>query len=216
MRRFVEGEDRKQVTLLPECLDDFVAEDNPVRIIEAFVGELDLGSLGFDGAKPSGNWRRRFRDGIARTMPASISCRCPALGRSRQLMSNQGHRIGYGTLSGIDADIGGCRFFVGGIDTREILDSSLSCQLVKAFGIAPFCNSEGHMHVYFNEPMTSGNRSCQLPTGSKGGYGTDQHQQTGVSHESTDFAHPSDVFMPILVGEAEILTYPGAQSVPVQ
>jgi hypothetical protein len=87
MKRFIEGEDRKQVTLLPECLDDFVVEDNPVRIIEAFVEELDLGSLGFDGAKPSGNWRRRFRDGIARTMPSSISRRCPALGRSRQLMS---------------------------------------------------------------------------------------------------------------------------------
>ncbi len=34
MKRFIEGEDRKQVTLLPECLDDFVAEDNPIRIIE--------------------------------------------------------------------------------------------------------------------------------------------------------------------------------------
>jgi len=42
MKRFIEGEDRKQVALLPECLDDFVAEDNPVRIIEAFVEELDL------------------------------------------------------------------------------------------------------------------------------------------------------------------------------
>lgn len=37
MGRFVEGEDRKQVTLLPECLDDFIAEDNPVRIIDALV-----------------------------------------------------------------------------------------------------------------------------------------------------------------------------------
>ena len=45
MKRFIEGEDRKQVTLLPECLDDFVAEDNPVRIIEAFVEELELASL---------------------------------------------------------------------------------------------------------------------------------------------------------------------------
>ncbi len=48
VKRFIEGEDRKQVTLLPECLDDFVAEDNPVRIIEAFVEELELASLGFD------------------------------------------------------------------------------------------------------------------------------------------------------------------------
>jgi transposase len=39
MPRFVEG-DRKQVTLLPECLDDYLGEDNPVRVVEAFVEEL--------------------------------------------------------------------------------------------------------------------------------------------------------------------------------
>ena len=64
MKRFIEGEDRKQVTLLPECLDDFVAEDNPVRIIEAFVEELDLGSLGFDGAKPSTTGRPSYHPGV--------------------------------------------------------------------------------------------------------------------------------------------------------
>jgi transposase len=64
MKRFIEGEDRKQVTLLPECLDDFVPEDNPVRIIEAFVEELDLGSLGFDGAKPSTTGRPSYHPGV--------------------------------------------------------------------------------------------------------------------------------------------------------
>jgi transposase len=64
MKRFIEGEDRKQVTLLPECLDDFVAEDNPVRIIEAFVEELDLASLGFDGAKPSTTGRPSYHPGV--------------------------------------------------------------------------------------------------------------------------------------------------------
>jgi transposase len=63
MKRFIEGEDRKQVTLLPECLDDFVAEDNPVRIIEAFVEELDLASLGFDGAMPSTTGRPSYHPG---------------------------------------------------------------------------------------------------------------------------------------------------------
>jgi transposase len=53
MKRFIEGEDRKQVTLLPECLDELVGKDNPVRIIEAFVEDLDLESLGFNGAMPS-------------------------------------------------------------------------------------------------------------------------------------------------------------------
>jgi transposase len=49
MSRFVEGQDRQQVTLLPECLDDFIAEDNPVRVVDVFVAELDLGELGFEG-----------------------------------------------------------------------------------------------------------------------------------------------------------------------
>jgi transposase len=52
MKRFVEGEDRRQATLFPECLDDYVAPDNPVRIIEAFVDELDLAALGFAGVVP--------------------------------------------------------------------------------------------------------------------------------------------------------------------
>lgn len=53
MKRFIEGEDRNQVTLLPECLDDYIGEDNPVRVIDAFVDELDLQSLGFEGAQPA-------------------------------------------------------------------------------------------------------------------------------------------------------------------
>lgn len=52
MKRFIEGVDRTQSTLLPECLDDYVAEDNPVRVIEAFVEELDLRDLDFDGIEP--------------------------------------------------------------------------------------------------------------------------------------------------------------------
>ena len=39
MKRFIEGEDRQQVTLLPECLDDYIGEDNPVRVVDAFVEE---------------------------------------------------------------------------------------------------------------------------------------------------------------------------------
>src|SRR5215472_1030781 len=52
MKRFVEGEDRRQVVLLPHCLDDYVTENNPVRVIEAFIDELDLATLGFDGVVP--------------------------------------------------------------------------------------------------------------------------------------------------------------------
>lgn len=48
MGRFVEGEDRSQSTLLPERLDDYVMEDNPVRVVDVFVDNLDLATLGFD------------------------------------------------------------------------------------------------------------------------------------------------------------------------
>ena len=52
MKRFVEGEDRRQATLLADCLDHFVTEDNPVRFVEAFIDELDLAALGFAGIVP--------------------------------------------------------------------------------------------------------------------------------------------------------------------
>ena len=53
MKRFVAGADRGQSTLLPECLDDWVDESNPVRVIDAFVDALDLGELGFSGVEPA-------------------------------------------------------------------------------------------------------------------------------------------------------------------
>ena len=49
MKRFVEGPDRGQSTLFPECLEDWVGEDNPVRVIDVFVDGLDLAALGFVG-----------------------------------------------------------------------------------------------------------------------------------------------------------------------
>ena len=60
MRRFVEGEDRLQMALLPHCLDDYVTENNPVRVIEAFIDELDLGRLGFDGVVPETTGRPAY------------------------------------------------------------------------------------------------------------------------------------------------------------
>src|SRR6202161_3156721 len=52
MKRFIEGEDRSQSTLFLEHLDDYIAEDNPVRVIDVFVDELDLTALGFEGMQP--------------------------------------------------------------------------------------------------------------------------------------------------------------------
>lgn len=57
MRRFVEGVDRSQTTLFPESLDDWIGEDNPVRVIDAFVDALDLRALGFDGVVPEATGR---------------------------------------------------------------------------------------------------------------------------------------------------------------
>nr|WP_316641979.1 IS1182 family transposase [uncultured Roseateles sp.] len=64
MKRFIEGEDRNQVTLLPECLDDFIAEDNTVRIVDVFIDELDLVALGFDGASPSATGRPSYHPSV--------------------------------------------------------------------------------------------------------------------------------------------------------
>jgi transposase len=60
MKRFIAGEDRRQVTLLPDCLDDYIAADNPVRLVEVFVDELDLTALGFAGAVPEATGRPAY------------------------------------------------------------------------------------------------------------------------------------------------------------
>jgi transposase len=64
MKRFIEGADRSQVTLLPECLDDFIADDNPVRVVDAFVDELDLQALSFDSAEPAATGRPAYHPSV--------------------------------------------------------------------------------------------------------------------------------------------------------
>jgi transposase len=60
MGRFVAGADRSQKTLFPECLDDWIDEDNPVRVVDAFVDAVDLGELGFDGVVPEATGRPSY------------------------------------------------------------------------------------------------------------------------------------------------------------
>ena len=60
MKRFVAGADRSQTTLLPECLDDFIDESNPVRVTDAFVDALHLADLGFDGVEPAATGRPAY------------------------------------------------------------------------------------------------------------------------------------------------------------
>jgi transposase len=64
MKRFIEGAERSQVTLLPECLDDFIAEDNSVRVVDAFVEELDLHDLGFHGTEPADTGRPSYHPAV--------------------------------------------------------------------------------------------------------------------------------------------------------
>jgi transposase len=60
MHRFIDGEDRLQQTLLPHSLEDYVGEENPVRVIEAFIDELDLAALGFAGMMPAATGRPAY------------------------------------------------------------------------------------------------------------------------------------------------------------
>jgi len=64
MKRYIEGEDRSQATLLPEYLDDYIADDNPVRAVDAFVEELDLKALGFEGADPAETGRPSYHPAV--------------------------------------------------------------------------------------------------------------------------------------------------------
>ncbi|MGJ0483776.1 MAG: IS1182 family transposase [Methylomicrobium sp.] len=64
MKRFIQSTDRTQVTLFPEQLEDYVAEDNPVRVVDVFVEQLDLGQLGFDRVNPSATGRPAYHPAI--------------------------------------------------------------------------------------------------------------------------------------------------------
>jgi len=64
MRRFIEGADRSQVTLFPEALEDWIDEDNPVRVIDVFVDGLGLGELGFGGVEPEATGRPSYHPSV--------------------------------------------------------------------------------------------------------------------------------------------------------
>jgi len=64
MKRFIEGEDRSQSTLFPEQLDDYVSENNPVRVVDVFVDELDLGGMGFGRVAPQATGRPGYRPSV--------------------------------------------------------------------------------------------------------------------------------------------------------
>ena len=64
MKRFVEAADRGQSTLFPECLEDWIHEDNPVRVIDVFIEKLDLAELGFDGVDAEATGRPSYHPSV--------------------------------------------------------------------------------------------------------------------------------------------------------
>lgn len=64
MKRFIEGESRNQITLMPACLDDYIDADNPVRVIDLFVDELDLVELGFDSTVAAATGRPGYHPAL--------------------------------------------------------------------------------------------------------------------------------------------------------
>ena len=64
MKRFVEEIDRGQSTLFPECVDDWICEDNPVRVIDVFVDALDLAEMGFEGVDPAATGRPAYHPSV--------------------------------------------------------------------------------------------------------------------------------------------------------
>jgi transposase len=64
MKRFVEGIDRSQSTLFPECVEDWISEDNPVRVIDLFVDGLDLGEMAFEGVDPAATGRPAYHPSL--------------------------------------------------------------------------------------------------------------------------------------------------------
>ena len=63
MKRFIQGECRTQSILLPECLDDYVGDTNPVRVVDVFVDELDLGKLSFE-VQPASTGRPGYHPAV--------------------------------------------------------------------------------------------------------------------------------------------------------
>ena len=85
MKRFIEGESRSQSTMFPEYLEDYVAEDNPVRVIDVFVDELDLAKLGFDDVLPEITGRPAYHPSTLLKIISTVISTVSNLGRQRAL-----------------------------------------------------------------------------------------------------------------------------------
>ena len=98
MKRFVEGTDRGQSTLFPECLEDWIGKDNSVRVIDVFVEELDLAELGFGGVAPEATGRPSYHPSVL--LKLCIYGYLNRVQSSRRLEREAGHNVEVMWLSG--------------------------------------------------------------------------------------------------------------------
>src|SRR5271170_7494495 len=98
MKRFVEGTDRGQSTLFPECLEDWIGEDNAVRVIDVFVEELDLAGLGFGGVDPEATGRPSYHPSAL--LKLYIYGYLNRVSSSRRLEREAGHNVEVMWLTG--------------------------------------------------------------------------------------------------------------------
>ena len=139
MTRFVEGEDRTQSTLFPERLDDYIAEDNPVRVIEAFVEALDLKELGFERYQPCAMGRPAYdpsmllklyiyvylnRVGSSRRIERETQRNVEVMWLTRRLMPDHKTIANFRKDNG-QAIKGACREFVGICRRLELFTQAL-------------------------------------------------------------------------------------------
>ena len=112
MSRFVQGADRRQQTLLPECLDDYVTEDNPVRVVDVFVDELDLRGLGTTN-HPT---RRPRCRGNAEQEDLSAVLDMPGMGELQLTRALEGITDAFADVS---ASAGQCRYNTASLGDRK-------------------------------------------------------------------------------------------------
>ena len=98
MKRFVEGTGRGQSALFPECLEDWIGEDNPVRVIDVFVEELDLAELGFGGVDPEATGRPSYHPSVL--LKLYIYGYLHRVQSSRRLEREAGHNVEVMWLAG--------------------------------------------------------------------------------------------------------------------
>ncbi len=107
MRRFVEGMDRGQSTLFPECVEDWIGGDNPVRVIDVFVDELDLAELGFSGVDPETTGRPSYHPSVL--LKLYIYGYLNRVQSSRQLEREAGRNVEVKRLTAGSGRISGAR-----------------------------------------------------------------------------------------------------------